>query len=168
MGILRQQPTVDSRSRPIVSGRLQGFLGTSDPRPTADSRSRPTIDSKGQHRVLDRRGIIHASDFPSLIPRAHAYFFGHTLVQKEGGFSEVHIVDIYLLDKLLRKSPLSLSSLIIHMMHNTGEQRLSTGPKQVIQFTTFNDYGYQWDKRRKEWIPPSEEDRLQDRSASGF
>lgn len=31
-------------------------------------------------RVHDR-GIIHGSDFPSLLPQALAYFFGHTLAQ---------------------------------------------------------------------------------------
>ncbi|KAI5653402.1 hypothetical protein M9H77_30589 [Catharanthus roseus] len=40
----------------------------------------------------------------------------------------------------------------------TGEQRLSTGPQQVIKFITFNNYGYAWDKENKVWIPPSEEE----------
>ncbi|KAI5681711.1 hypothetical protein M9H77_02939 [Catharanthus roseus] len=34
------------------------------------------------HLALDRRRIIHGGDFPSLLPRALAYLFGHILVKK--------------------------------------------------------------------------------------
>ncbi|KAI5668604.1 hypothetical protein M9H77_18457 [Catharanthus roseus] len=70
--------------------------------------------------ALDRRRIIHGGNFLNLLHRALAYFFWRTLVQKGGGFGEVCIVNIYLIDKLFNRSPLSLSSLIIHTMRNTG------------------------------------------------
>ncbi|KAI5669017.1 hypothetical protein M9H77_18870 [Catharanthus roseus] len=44
-------------------------------------------------------------NFPNLLHRSFAYFFGHTLDQKVGGYSEVHIIDIYLLDKLHNRYP---------------------------------------------------------------
>ncbi|KAI5653038.1 hypothetical protein M9H77_30225 [Catharanthus roseus] len=99
-------------------------------------------------RVLDRRRIIHGGDFLNLLHRALAYFFGHTFVQKGGGFSEVRIVDIYLLDKLFNRSPLSLSSLVMKTMRNT-----------VCDITK---------KRNQVWIPPYEEDGLRDHNLAGF
>ncbi|KAI5664043.1 hypothetical protein M9H77_23366 [Catharanthus roseus] len=41
-----------------------------------------------QHWALDHCRIIYGGDFLYLLPRALAYLFVHTLVQKGGGFSE--------------------------------------------------------------------------------
>ncbi|KAI5657942.1 hypothetical protein M9H77_26735 [Catharanthus roseus] len=98
-------------------------------------------------RALDHCRIIHGGDLANLLHHVLAYFFGHTLIQKGGGTSEVRIVDVYLLDKLFNRSPLSLSSLIIQTMRNTG---------------------YSWDEENQVWTPPSEEDRLRDRNSANF
>lgn len=47
-----------------------------------------------------------------------------------------------------------------------GEKKRSTGTPQIITFTIFNDCGYFWEDKKKEWIPPFEEDRLRDRNYS--
>ncbi|KAI5676995.1 hypothetical protein M9H77_07945 [Catharanthus roseus] len=114
---------------------------------------------------MDRHLIIHKGNFPNLLHRALAYFFGHKLVQKRSGLSEVRIIDIYFLDKLHNHSPLSLSFLIIQTMRNTG---CDTSKRRVIKFITFNICGYSWDEENQVWIPPSEEDRLWDRNLTDF
>ncbi|KAI5673608.1 hypothetical protein M9H77_13972 [Catharanthus roseus] len=124
-------------------------------------------------RDHDHRRIIHEGDFPSLLPRVLTYFFGHTLVKKENGLSEVCIVDMYLLDKLYRKSPLSLSSLIIHMIRNTGCD--STKNTTIINRALKSDSIHNIQQLRlsmglkeKGMDSPAEEDKLWDRSAGGF
>lgn len=49
--------------------------------------------------ILWRR-IFHSGDFPDLLPHALTYFFRRTLVQKEGGQSEVRILNLYMIEKL--------------------------------------------------------------------
>ncbi|KAI5681379.1 hypothetical protein M9H77_02606 [Catharanthus roseus] len=48
------------------------------------------------------------------------------------------------------------------------ERKSSTGAPRIITFTTFNHCGCSRDEKKKEWIPPSEEDRLRDRNFAGF
>ncbi|KAI5663519.1 hypothetical protein M9H77_22842 [Catharanthus roseus] len=73
----------------LERGRLTSILGISDNRNTVTMYSnRRSIDENLdwnfdvtcshcniQHKALDRRRIIHGGDFPSLLPRAHTYFF---------------------------------------------------------------------------------------------
>lgn len=49
---------------------------------------------------IHRCRIFHVGDFRTLLPRALSYFFGYTLVQKEGGPSDVRTFYIYVLDKI--------------------------------------------------------------------
>ncbi|KAI5668913.1 hypothetical protein M9H77_18766 [Catharanthus roseus] len=107
--------------RPTVDGRLNLPLGVSQLQQDKDLPCMAAcIRFEIRLQVIDHRRIIHGGDFQNLLHRALAYFFGHILFQKAGGLSEVHIVDIYLLDKLYNHLPLSLSSLIIQTTRNTG------------------------------------------------
>ncbi|KAI5662205.1 hypothetical protein M9H77_21528 [Catharanthus roseus] len=110
---------------------------------------------KGVMIILDRERLASILEIPdngnSVIVDSNRKIIDedlHTLVQKGGGFSEVRLVDIYLLDKLFNHSPLSLSSLIIQIMRNTECDTTK--------------------KRNQVWIPPSEEDRLRDRNSANF
>ncbi|KAI5676162.1 hypothetical protein M9H77_07112 [Catharanthus roseus] len=80
--------------------------------------------------LIDSRHILHGVDFPSLLPRALAYFIGHTLVQKGGRQSDVRI-DFYALDKIHNHTSFSIAFLI-HTMHDTGYDNTNT------IFTSFN------------------------------
>ncbi|KAI5681227.1 hypothetical protein M9H77_02454 [Catharanthus roseus] len=92
-----------------------------------------------QHRTLDLKRIIHRGTFPSLLPRALAYFFGHTDVQKRGRFSEVSTRMM-----IINRAATSDS------IHNIQQLRLPM------------------EREKKEWILTSEEDRLRDCSAYEF
>lgn len=120
-------------------------------------------------------GILHRGDLPTLLPHALAYFFGHTLVQKRGGKSEVRIPDLYMMEKIQNRSPFFVVSLMIHAMHNTSWDTNKTcmfrypvtishifqvfnvdfiGERQeMTDHSTFNKCGYAWDEKKKMWIP---------------
>ncbi|KAI5681829.1 hypothetical protein M9H77_03057 [Catharanthus roseus] len=121
-------------------------------------------------RILDNGNLVTVDSYKKIIdedPELEFRYSLQTLVQKGGSFSEVHIVDIYLLDKLFNRSPLSLSSLIIQKMRNTGchitkkrdRSRLLNSQLLITAVT----HG-----TRRVWIPTSEEDRLRDRNLAGF
>lgn len=124
--------------------------------------------------------VYGGGDFCTLLTRALAYFFGHTLVQKRGKQSEVCIVVMYMLDKLHNRSPFPtkirvfrypviLAKLFVACGVNfVGERKLSTGSPQIIIFATFNNCGHSWDEKKKAWIPPVEEYRLWKHDISSF
>ncbi|KAI5664431.1 hypothetical protein M9H77_23754 [Catharanthus roseus] len=129
---------------------------------------------------MDCHRIIHGDDFPNLLHHALAYLFGHTLVQKGSGLSELRIIDIYMLGKLHNRAPFSLPSLIIQTMRNIGWTPLKAcfllscdfikilSFYNVIKFTTFNNCDYSWNTENQLWIPLSEEDRFRDRNPASF
>ncbi|KAI5676756.1 hypothetical protein M9H77_07706 [Catharanthus roseus] len=77
--------------------------------------------------------------------------------------------------KLQKKSPFSVSSLIIHTvptlvvnyLHTCISLSLIHHP-QTIEFTIFNNCGYSWDEDNKVWIPLAEKDRLRERNYACF
>ncbi|KAI5681001.1 hypothetical protein M9H77_02228 [Catharanthus roseus] len=72
-----------------------------------------------QQQVVYHRRIIHRGDLPSLLLRALAYFFGHTLVQKGGGFSE-----------FCRKTMIINRAATSDSIHNIQQVRLPMGQEE--------------------------------------
>lgn len=68
----------------------------------------------------DRQRILHGGNFPQLLPpQVFTYFFGHTLDQKGGEWTDDRIIDLYMIDILQKQSPFFVASLIIHTIIET-------------------------------------------------
>lgn len=62
------------------------------------------------------RRILHGVTFLTFYPMPSPIFFCHILVQKGGGQSEVQILDLYMIEKMLNQSTLSVVSLMMQNM----------------------------------------------------
>lgn len=73
-------------------------------------------------------------------------------MQKGGGYSDVRIPDLYVIDKVHNRSPFSLVYLMIHTMRNTG---CDTIKKRVFHYPilltrVFQDFSVDFTGGRRE------------------
>ena len=107
--------------------------------------------------------------------RVALYLIVHNIAPRSSSYNEVRLVDVYLLDKMMSKTPIPLAALLIANIYVmcypllityilqkcgvsfAGEQVAQTTDSEIITTLNLQHCGYKFREATQEWLKPREE-----------